>query len=75
MSITLMLLMLSYKEPVHKDMELIPAPQVTCPMSLHEYSLRFRWWARKDVILRQQSMARRYNEKQAERPIDGIGLF
>lgn len=57
MSITLMLLMLSYKEPVHKDMEILPAPQVTCPISLTEYASQFRWWARKDVIARQKSMA------------------
>ncbi len=42
----------------HEALELLPAPQISCPMSLSEYSKQFKFWARRDVIKRQGAMAR-----------------
>lgn len=57
MTISTMLLLLAFKEPQRAQAELIPAPQVVCPLSLKEYAKTFRWWARADVIARQKRMA------------------
>ncbi len=57
MSAHLLVLILSIKIPKHHDMYLSEFPQIICPLSLKEYSMYFKWWARKDVIKRQFDMA------------------
>jgi len=58
MSIHFMLLLLAVKQPIkHEALDVLPAPQISCPLSLKEYSKHFRWWARQEVIERQFDLA------------------
>ncbi len=64
MNLHLMLILLATVAPKpHDALEVLPAPQVTCPLSLKEYSLHFRWWAREEVIYRQSRFAIESNQE------------
>jgi hypothetical protein len=53
MTITLMLLWLSIRNIEQKDIPLQVAPQVVAPLSMDEYLLGFKSWARNEVRKRQ----------------------
>ena len=57
MNVHLIVMLLGLHISKTKDLGPFPAPQVTCPLNLDEYSLQFRWWARKEVKERQWLMA------------------
>jgi len=70
MNLHLMLMLLSFKEPKRSEpLGVLPAPQITCPLTLEEYSLSFRWWARKEVIQRQWILAQESRRELVKRQI------
>ncbi len=44
MNLHLMLILLSFAAPAHKDMELVDAPQIVAPLSLTEYEVTLEEW-------------------------------
>ncbi len=52
MNLHLMIIMLSFTAPVHKDMEVIPAPQVVAPISTYEDKATLKEMHHKQEVLK-----------------------